>query len=390
MQIAPLPTDLDTNVWKPLTTLPAEPVPTAASLSPQPTPTETPEQIFEILPFPVPSDAAELKKRQGVSAAVPPVVTQVSPITTYQIDLVRNGVATRLNVVYTQTFNPIPDQWPSPTEAGTIGLGTIVGEIGVVKTKRSLPTQAPLADSPDPSPTVKSPDNEDIPLLEKLRKAGKEIQEEVEDLLNKVKKPSFEGNTLMDKLRKAGKEIQGEVEELLNKVKKPASENDEESSLPLRKELKVSTSGSATSKIPVPFGTPSGSPSKNEDPFNFGGSEEAPSDPFNFEDGGNHFHFEEGSEHTDAPFHFDDDSKEGGEPFHFEDPSEPFHFESPSEPFHFESPSEPFHFESPSEPLGESNLLPEKRIHENDARVLKAGSLAIIAVTIGTLCVNYL
>ncbi|KAK5060126.1 hypothetical protein LTR84_010010 [Exophiala bonariae] len=315
MQIAPLPTDLDTNGWKAFTTLPAEPVPTAASSSPQPTPTETSEEIFEILPFPVPSDPAELKKRQGVNAAIPPVVTQVSPITTYQIDGVVNGVATRLNVVYTQTFNPIPDQWPSPTEAGTIGLGTIVGEIGVVKTKRSLPTQAPLAESPDPSPTAKSPEAENIPLLEKLRKAGKEMQAEVEELLNKVKKPAFEGNTLMDKLRKAGKEVQEEVEELLNKVKKPAGEKNEDSSLPLEKEFRSPTSASSTSKVPIPFGTPSGSE---------------------------------------------------------------------------EVSTEPFHFNSGSENKGASNLLPEERIHGNDARVLKAGSLAIIAVTIGTLCVNYL
>lgn len=38
-----------------------------------------------------------------------------------------------VNRVYIQTFPAVPDQFPSP-EAGTIGLGTIVGEIGVVKT----------------------------------------------------------------------------------------------------------------------------------------------------------------------------------------------------------------------------------------------------------------
>lgn len=36
-------------------------------------------------------------------------------------------------VIYTQTFAAVPDQWSSPV-AGTIGLGTIQGEVGIVKT----------------------------------------------------------------------------------------------------------------------------------------------------------------------------------------------------------------------------------------------------------------
>lgn len=344
MQFAPLPTDLDTNVWVPYTTLPAEPAPTAASLSPQPVPTDASEHISEILSFAAPTMAAELKRRQGVAQAVPPVVTQVSPITTYEIDLNRNGVATRLVVVYTQTFNPIPDQWPLPTQAGTIGLGTIQGEIGVVKTKRSLPTQAPLAPSPDPTPSEKAPEDESSTLMDKLRKAGKEVQDEVEELLNKVKKPASDGsNTLMDKLRKAGKQIQDEVEELLNKVRKPVSEKGQGTSLPLGKEFRVSASGSSASKVPIPFG----SPSNTDAPFSFGGSE-GPSEPFSF--GG-------GDSENDK--------------------------ETPSDIFSFGDGDS----ESDKE---EVHLRPEARVHENDSRVLKAGSLAIIAVTVGTLCVNYL
>jgi hypothetical protein len=47
-------------------------------------------------------------------------------------------------VVYTQTFPAIPDQWPSPV-AGSIGLGTIVGTVGAVRSKRAEPTQALIA-----------------------------------------------------------------------------------------------------------------------------------------------------------------------------------------------------------------------------------------------------
>lgn len=76
----------------------------------------------------------DLRKRQGGAAAtaapqaVPTVYTQMSPITTYGP---KNGWP---QVVYTQLFVAVPDQWPSPS-AGTIGLGTIQGTVGVVKTK---------------------------------------------------------------------------------------------------------------------------------------------------------------------------------------------------------------------------------------------------------------
>lgn len=45
-----------------------------------------------------------------------------------------------ISIVYTQTFPSVPDQWPSPS-SGEIGLGTIQGQIGVVKTKRSEPME---------------------------------------------------------------------------------------------------------------------------------------------------------------------------------------------------------------------------------------------------------
>ncbi|KEF55432.1 uncharacterized protein A1O9_08182 [Exophiala aquamarina CBS 119918] len=271
MQIAPLPTALDSSIWKPFTTIPAEPAPTAGSPSsaPTPAPTQGPEEIMHILPVLDPNMVPDLKKRQGVSQAIAPTaITQVSPITTYQINLIRSGVNSQLNIVYTQTFNPIPDQWPSPTEAGTIGLGTIQGEIGVVKTKRSLPTQALLGNSADSTPTENAPVSSSIPLLDKLRKAGQEIEEE--------------------------------IEELLNKMKIPGTHKEEDLSVPLGKEVRLPNTGSSDVK----------------EPFNFAESEE------------------------------DDDDA--------------------------------------------TPLLPELRVHESDARILKAGSLAVLAITIGTLCANCL
>ena len=48
-------------------------------------------------------------------------------------------------MLYTQLFSSPLDQWPGPA-AGAIGLGTIQGEVGVVKTKRDegVMTQLPL------------------------------------------------------------------------------------------------------------------------------------------------------------------------------------------------------------------------------------------------------
>ena len=80
-------------------------------------------------------------KRQGGAVSNPQAeqpgqVTQVSPVTT--LTMMSSGK--NINVPYTQTFPRVPEQWPSPS-SGEIGLGTIQGQIGVVKTKRSEPME---------------------------------------------------------------------------------------------------------------------------------------------------------------------------------------------------------------------------------------------------------
>ena len=44
-----------------------------------------------------------------------------------------NGVAQAVEVVYTQLFSAVPDQGEAPG-VGSIGLGTIQGQVGVVRT----------------------------------------------------------------------------------------------------------------------------------------------------------------------------------------------------------------------------------------------------------------
>jgi hypothetical protein len=94
-----------------------------------------------------PSDQSpepELKPRQAQvtapAAAIPDNPLQISPITTYEIDQVPpgGGAPVRVPVVYTQTFADVPDQWPA-AGVGSIGMGSIQGQIGVVKTKRFVP-----------------------------------------------------------------------------------------------------------------------------------------------------------------------------------------------------------------------------------------------------------
>ncbi|OCT44863.1 hypothetical protein CLCR_06311 [Cladophialophora carrionii] len=144
--------ELDTAHWVPIATL--APVTSIPTSTPTPAPHSSNEDDDIILPLGLDAFAVpELKKRQGAPVAAPDAqptpVGQISPITTYYINSeVAPGSFAQVPVVYTQTFAPVPDQWPSPVP-GTIGLGTIQGTVGEVRSKRAVvlaePTQAPFA-----------------------------------------------------------------------------------------------------------------------------------------------------------------------------------------------------------------------------------------------------
>ncbi|KAI9870029.1 MAG: hypothetical protein M1830_004772 [Pleopsidium flavum] len=72
-----------------------------------------------------------------IAAAVPAaaiVPVQVPPVTNVYVQTVLpNGQTTQVLVVYSQTYASIPNQGPTPV-AGQIGMGTLTGSIGVVKT----------------------------------------------------------------------------------------------------------------------------------------------------------------------------------------------------------------------------------------------------------------
>ena len=79
----------------------------------------------------------------GGAGAAPPAAqpaaknpTQVPTVTSYQATTYVNGVAKQVPIVYTQLFSSIPSQGPTPMP-GTIGLGTLTGSVGVVRTSEA-------------------------------------------------------------------------------------------------------------------------------------------------------------------------------------------------------------------------------------------------------------
>ncbi|KAI1619955.1 hypothetical protein EDD37DRAFT_181175 [Exophiala viscosa] len=202
VDIQPLPSDLDTNKWSAVTTL-TKGIPSLALTTPTPTPD------IQILPVLDANIVPELKRQvTGQDAgATTTAVTQISPVTTYYANSYIDGVQTQVAVVYTQTFAAIPDQWPSYT-AGSIGLGTLTGTIGVVKSKRSLPTQMPMGSGAVKMETAEDGNDRLLPwIMNKLVGAAKEEQEKiVETLQEEIEK-------VKNFVHEEGEGLQSEVKE---------------------------------------------------------------------------------------------------------------------------------------------------------------------------------
>jgi len=137
------PWSVDTELWSPLTTITLPPA-TSPTLTPAATATQPLQPQRKIYPA-----EEELKVRQVAGQGEPvaaTALTQMPPVTTYYVNEYKATGVVEVQVVYTQLFSAIPDQWPSAT-SGEIGLGTIQGTIGVVKSKRGLPTQEAMLSS---------------------------------------------------------------------------------------------------------------------------------------------------------------------------------------------------------------------------------------------------
>ncbi|KAJ4509766.1 hypothetical protein HRR83_006912 [Exophiala dermatitidis] len=219
-----VPSDLDTNQWAPYTTL--EPVASTPSIS-TPTATASADDSVRILPALDANAIPEIKERQVTgqgTAAAATAIKQVSPITTYYIASEISGSQVQVPVVYTQTFPVSYVQWASPT-AGEIGLGTIQGTIGVVRTdrKRSLPTQAPLGELPALESASEPPAAETTQSLDDQREEQQGHQK------------SDDGHAYSSKLSKVGSSIQHELAEWLKFAKQQKDKAEKEVKKPCAK-----------------------------------------------------------------------------------------------------------------------------------------------------------
>lgn len=132
---------------------PSEQTPAVTAITSASTPTHTESHIWD----PIISGVShlldeidehfhiDLKKRQGAVGATyampaTTAATQMPSVTVY-------NMKSLAPMTYTQTFQAVLDQWPSPS-AGTIGLGTIQGQVGQVKTK----SKRAAGDRPEPTP----------------------------------------------------------------------------------------------------------------------------------------------------------------------------------------------------------------------------------------------
>ena len=78
------------------------------------------------------------------AAAQPAPGAQANPVTTIQVETVVGGVTKTVPKVYTQTFGAAGVA-PS-VSSGSIGLGTLTGKIGVVKTDQAKSDAIPIRD----------------------------------------------------------------------------------------------------------------------------------------------------------------------------------------------------------------------------------------------------
>lgn len=81
----------------------------------------------------------------GVPAAQPTPGAQADSVTTEMVPTVIGGVTKQVQHVFTQTFGAVAS--PPAVKTGTIGMGTLTGKIGVVKTDHAKSEAIPSFDS---------------------------------------------------------------------------------------------------------------------------------------------------------------------------------------------------------------------------------------------------
>jgi len=72
----------------------------------------------------------------GAPAAQPAPGAAADPVTMIQVTTVVDGVTQTIQKPFTQTFGGAKGSAP-PVQTGSIGMGTLTGQVGVVKTKNA-------------------------------------------------------------------------------------------------------------------------------------------------------------------------------------------------------------------------------------------------------------
>ena len=103
----------------------------------QPAPAAKAPAAPAVAPAAAPAPAAPAAGVGGAgaapAAAQPPAGAGANPVTTIQVATVVGGVTKTVASVLTQTFEPAGSA--PAVQSGSIGLGTLTGQVGVVKTK---------------------------------------------------------------------------------------------------------------------------------------------------------------------------------------------------------------------------------------------------------------
>ncbi|KAJ9665674.1 hypothetical protein H2201_004158 [Coniosporium apollinis] len=127
--VPPSPASSDGSI-APVTAAPS--IPTATLAAPA-APTDAP--LDEVDDLELRAVVTAPPAAQPTPAAVPAGAAGPAPFITswWAATVLPDGATTWVQLVFTQTYNVVPEQLPTPNK-GVIGMGTLTGEVGVVRT----------------------------------------------------------------------------------------------------------------------------------------------------------------------------------------------------------------------------------------------------------------
>ncbi|EON69488.1 hypothetical protein W97_08748 [Coniosporium apollinis CBS 100218] len=128
--VPPSPASSSDGSIAPVTAAPS--IPTATLAAPA-APTDGP--LDEVDDLELRAIVTAAPAAQPTPAAVPAGAAGPAPFITswWAPTVLPDGATTWVQLVFTQTYNAVPEQLPTPNK-GVVGMGTLTGEVGVVRT----------------------------------------------------------------------------------------------------------------------------------------------------------------------------------------------------------------------------------------------------------------